>query len=678
MFRIMKTTTHRRQTTPRALYELFSSMRFAIGLLTVLGIASIIGTVLKQNEPYPNYAFEFGQFWFQAFEMLGLYDVYHSAWFLIILAFLVLSTTLCILRNGPGFIKQMRGYRERASDNSLAAMPHSQAFEAEAVEPSRLLGYLRGQGFRWREAEREGGARLIAAKKGAAGKLGYFCAHIALIVICVGGLLDGNLPLKLGELAGRIVPETRDIPQSRIPEQSRLGPSNLSFRGNVTIAEGKSADVTFLNSGNGYLVQELPFIVSLKKFHVDYYSNGMPKLFASDIVVTDKASGKTTEATVQVNHPLIVDGVAIYQSSFGDGGSPLKLKAWNLAAPGSAPVALSGVSMSSQPLRANGKDYALEFGELRVFNIENVAKPGEGDPTLSQRMHDAREVKQHKDLKNYGPSITFKLRDAQGQAVEYVHYMAPIAQDGASYLMAGMRKTPADPFQYLRMPLDDDMQVDRFMRLYAALRDPSLYDEVAARATRKAQQGGVIDGKLAKQFGDSVKGVLERFASGGFSALEQFLDERVPADKRQAVAQTYIKILQGAVVDVMAAADDRAGAKPLAADAAHYRFLLDGLVAASALQDYGSPVFLQLEGFDQVQSSGLQLTRSPGKTLVYLGSVLLVLGIVLMFYVREQRLWIRIDGRRLRVAMTSNRHNRDLDTDFQRHLDAIKQLTRGT
>ncbi|MGC0152868.1 cytochrome c biogenesis protein ResB [Chromobacterium vaccinii] len=667
-----------RHTIRHALYELLSSMRFAIGLLTILAIASIVGTVLKQNEPYPNYAFEFGQFWFQVFEQLGLYDVYHSAWFLTILAFLMLSITLCIIRNGPGFIRQIRGYREKASDASLAAMSHSQAFAAEAAAPEPLLAYLRAQGFRWREAERGDGGRLIAAKKGAAGKLGYFCAHAALVVICIGGLLDGNLPLKLAELAGRVVPETRDLPQSQIPAPSRLSAGNLSFRGNVNVAEGKSADVIFLNSGNGYLVQELPFIVTLKKFHVDYYSNGMPKLFASDIVVTDKQSGKVTEATVKVNHPLIVDGIAIYQASFGDGGSPLRLSAWNLATPQSAPVPLSGVSMNSQPLRANGKDYALEFGELRVFNIENIGKPGDGEATLTQRMHDAREVKQTHELKNFGPSIAFKLRDTQGQAVEYVNYMSPIAQDGASYMMAGMRKTPADPFQYLRLPLDDDMKLDRFMRLYAALRDPSLYEQIAARATRKARQGGVIDEKLARQFGDSVKGVLQRFAQGGFDGLEQFLDQRVPADKRQAVAQTYIKILQGAVIDVMAVADDKAGAKPLAADAAHYRFLLDGLVAASGLQDYGAPVLLQLEGFDQVQSSGLQLTRSPGKALVYLGSILLVLGIVLMFYVRELRLWIRLDGGQVRVAMASNRHNSDLDRDFQRHLDAMKQLTRGT
>jgi cytochrome c biogenesis protein len=39
----------------RALLELVSSMRFAISLLTVICIASVIGTVLKQHEPLGNY-----------------------------------------------------------------------------------------------------------------------------------------------------------------------------------------------------------------------------------------------------------------------------------------------------------------------------------------------------------------------------------------------------------------------------------------------------------------------------------------------------------------------------------------------------------------------------------------------------------------------------------------------
>ncbi|WP_028536681.1 cytochrome c biogenesis protein ResB [Paludibacterium yongneupense] len=664
--------------TLRSLYELLSSMRFAIGMLTIVAIASVIGTVLKQNEPYPNYAFEFGAYWFRVFETLGLYDVYHSGWFLTILSFLVLSTTLCIVRNGPAYIKDMKSWRENATAGSLASMRHSALFRSHEADPATIGAYLSAQGFRFRISERDDRSTLLAAKKGTATKFGYFFAHGAMVLICLGGLIDGNLPLKLAQWTGRVQAETREIPQAQIPARSRLGLNNLSFRGDVNIAENKSADVVFINAGQGYLVQELPFIVTLKAFHVDYYSNGMPKLFASDIVVTDKASGKETPARVEVNHPLIVKGIAIYQASFGDGGSPLVFDAWNLEAPQIAPVTLNAQSLSSQPLVANGKNYTLEFGELRVINVENMAAAQAAPATLAQRMNEARSVrKDNTSLHNVGPSISFKLRDSQGQAHEYLQYMTPVRLDGANYVLAGMRSEVGQPFRYLRLPLDDEMSIARFMRLRATLLDPGRYEAIAARSTAKALQGQAISSDMRDRFRDSVKWILARFAQGGFAGLERFLDQRVPADKRADIAQTYVKILQGAIIDAMDVADQAAGAEPLRMNESHYRFLLDGLVAMSALNDYASPVLLQLRSFKQVQSTGLQITRSPGKTLVYLGSMLLVLGIFLMFYVRELRIWVVLSGHDVRIAMTSNRHNRDLDTDFDRHRDALKQLLRG-
>ncbi|TDR76528.1 cytochrome c biogenesis protein ResB [Paludibacterium purpuratum] len=651
-------------------------MRFAIGLLTILAIASVIGTVLKQNEPYPNYAFEFGQYWFQVFASLGLYDVYHAGWFIAILAFLMLSTTLCIIRNAPGFLRDMRSFRSRAGERSLAAMKHTVSIEGQA-DLGALSGYLKRQGFRFKTIARDDGTTLIAAKKGSASRLGYFFAHGAMLVICIGGLIDGNLPLKVGELLGSVAAETRDLPQSQIPAISRLTAGNLSFRGDVTIAENKSADVVFINSGPGYLVQDLPFIVTLRRFNVDYYSNGMPKLFASDIEVTDKASGKVTRARVEVNHPLVVDGVAIYQASFGDGGSPLKLKAWNLDSPQMPPVVIDGLSKASQPLRVNGRDYRLEFNDLRVFNIEDMGNGGKTDASLGQRMKDAREVTRPHQLKNVGPSIDFKIRDSAGQAREYLTYMAPIQQDGASYLISAVRREVSQPFDYLRIPLDDQMSIDTFMRLRAALNNPALYGEIAALSGAKAMQGNAISPAMRQEFEASVKWILARFAEGGFEGLQTFLEQHVPADKRAEVAQTYIKILQGAVIDVMTVANRHAGLAPMAQDAAHYRFLLDSLVAVGALKSYGAPVFLQLDSFQQIQASGLQMTRSPGKTLVYLGSLLLVVGILLMFYIQERRLWLLVKPGSLRLAMSANRHNPDLDRDFARHQDAIKQLARG-
>src|SRR3569832_2958700 len=77
--------------------ELLSSMRFAISLLSLLAIASVIGTVLKQNEPMTNYVNQFGPFWFEVFGKLGLYAVYSAWWFLLIMAFLVSSSFFCFV-----------------------------------------------------------------------------------------------------------------------------------------------------------------------------------------------------------------------------------------------------------------------------------------------------------------------------------------------------------------------------------------------------------------------------------------------------------------------------------------------------------------------------------------------------------------------------------------------------
>jgi cytochrome c biogenesis protein len=143
----------RHRSTSRALYELLSSMRFAISLLTILGIASIIGTVLKQNEPYNNYLNQFGPFWFPVFEKLELYSVYNSVWFLTILGFLVLSTSTCIVRQTRPMLRDMRSFREGARESSLAQFQHharlGTSLDADAARQA-TEAYLARAGFKVR------------------------------------------------------------------------------------------------------------------------------------------------------------------------------------------------------------------------------------------------------------------------------------------------------------------------------------------------------------------------------------------------------------------------------------------------------------------------------------------------------------------------------------------------
>ena len=53
----------------------------------------------------------------------------------------------------------------------------------------------------------------------------------------------------------------------------------------------------------------------------------MPKLFASDVVLQDRHGREGRVATIKVNEPFPLQGVNIFQSSFEDGGSLLKVKA---------------------------------------------------------------------------------------------------------------------------------------------------------------------------------------------------------------------------------------------------------------------------------------------------------------------------------------------------------------
>lgn len=653
----------------RPWFAFLSSMRFAVALLSLLGIASIIGTVLQQGQPLANYLVKFGPFWTEIFGFLGLFDVYASGWFVLIMLFLVLSVSLCLWRNIPPFMREMKSYRLKASRQSLAAMRHSTLLEGGGITPEVAQRYLAVQGFSSKTAVRDDGSVLVAAKKGAMNKWGYIFAHAAIVVICLGGLIDSNLLLKAGMLAGKIVPDNEAMFANDFKPESTLGAGNISFRGNVNIIEGQSADVAFLNADKGMLVQELPFSVELKKFHIDFYNTGMPKDFASDLVVTDKESGKKIEQTIRVNHPLTLHGITIYQASFADGGSDLKFKAWNLAGNQRKPAQMDAVSMREFPLDMGGKKYRLEFDQFTAMNVEDMSTPPEKRAqSLQNTLNDVRAVRQEKKFTNIGPSIIYRLRDDAGQAVEYKNYMLPMKQEEDYFFITGTREGLEQQYRWLRLPADGEAKIDTFMALREALNDEDFRRQAVAKATAATPE------HLRGQFNQAVENTLGLFAKGGYIALNDFIANNIPQAEQEKMQDYFYQILYGAMNTLLDETIRRDGLSAWPQSDARNRFLINSLDAYTGLTVYPAPVLLQLEGYKEVRSSGLQMTRSPGASLVYIGSVLLVLGTVFMFYIREKRAWLLFDGGKVRFAMSSSRNERDLDKEFPEHSLRLQQL----
>src|SRR5471032_1020529 len=319
-------------------------MRFAIALLAMIAIAAIVGTVMKQGEATNNYINQFGPFWFEVFGKLGLYGVYSAWWFLLLMTALVTSTSLCIARNGPKMLKDMRSWRENVRENSLLNFHHKMQWHsplARAALAQQTASRLADAGYQVKLVDK-GHGTLVAAKRGAANKFGYIFAHSAIVIICIGGLLDSDMPIRLQEWFLGKVPFAGSGVIAQIPAKHRLGLANPTFRGNTMIPEGASSDSAIIARPDGVLIQDLPFTIHLKKFIIEFYSTGMPKLFASYIEVRDHETGKVVAATVEVNKPFLYKGLAVYQSSFEDGGSKLKLTGYPMKGNGAAPFAVAG------------------------------------------------------------------------------------------------------------------------------------------------------------------------------------------------------------------------------------------------------------------------------------------------------------------------------------------------
>jgi cytochrome c biogenesis protein len=695
----------------RASVELLSSMRFAIALLTIISIASIIGTVIKQGEPYANYVNQFGPFWAEIFNGLGLFAVYTAWWFLLILAFLVVSVSFCVFRNAPKMLAEIRAWKENVQEGGLRALHHHFEFStgnlSHEAAASKIANQLAKEGYSVKTLVSDDSSRVLA-KKGAASKWGYIFAHSAIVLICLGGLLDGDLFTR-GQIwfGGKsILPEsTQGMLISDIPSEHKLSEANPSYRANIFVPEGGTSATALLSSTSGSIIQELPFSISLKKFHVEYYSTGMPKLFMSEVLIKDLDTGKETEAKIKVNEPMIHRGVAIYQSSFEDGGSKLKLRAYPMQGAAnsirSSFIVNGDVGQSTKLKSSDGTSYTLEFSGFRPTNVENISNASgqtdvrgvasqESDAGLkklfSDRLGSAAKTSKPVDLKNVGPSVQYKLRDEAGQAREYSNYMQPLFIDEMPMFMLGVRQSSAEEFKYLRIPADANLSLNEWLTLRTLLQDQSARQRAVQRFIATIGQQSSFSGapQMLTQLRESATRSIELFSGstafavdqakeagikpGGFAALGSFIDKAVPEAEQQKAAEVVLKVLNGVIWELWQEARAQLKLPPAKNDMESQRFIQAATSALSDVNFYPAPLVFQLDSFEEVKASVFQVTRSPGKNMVYLGCLLLTLGIFAMFYLPERRIWVRslANGKQL-FAMSSSRKTLDFEKEFEKY-----------
>ncbi|MDQ6964184.1 MAG: cytochrome c biogenesis protein ResB, partial [Mariprofundales bacterium] len=390
------------------------SMPLAILLLTVLALASAIGTVLLQNQGQVDYLQQFGPLWYWVLRALGMFDMYHSWWFISLLGFLMVSLSACLWHNVPRMLGEVRARKVTLADRVWQRMELQEQWSERGVSvdsiASRVQKLLPEWG--WMREERDG-ALWMRGDRGRYHKLSYILVHSAILIILIGGWMSVQ----------------------------------FGFRGNMSVPEGGVESRISFISGTGTGSLTMPFDVRCNKFMIDFFPNGMPKEFRSNLTIIDHGKEVMTRDII-VNDPLYYKGVRIFQASFGDGGSDIKLKLFALDGTGSSRVIDSKIYTTWQDPYSS---VTLKMEDFKPFNVENMAEAG-----------------QPKDFHDLGPAVEFILRGKGFKTVKIKSFMNPFELKGENRGSFMMVSFSGDSKDYQPVPLGIDLTNPKEWQLFNA------------------------------------------------------------------------------------------------------------------------------------------------------------------------------------------------------------------
>ncbi len=279
----MKKEQEKPQSIMMTIRSILSSIKTTVTLCLLLALISLAGTLIKQNASPDEYLHLYGSALTRFFRALGLFDLYHSTGFILLLLLLSMNIIFCSVKNLPGVWKLSSGPRKVPSQKALSRRKGSQTVISplsSSDTEQRVTRVIEGMFGAVRSFPGEGEVALYG-RKGAFSRFGPYVTHLGVLLILAGGMV-GSL---------------------------------LGFKGFVNVAEGESASSIWLFGST----EEYPlgFTVRCDKFLVEYYDEGMPKEYESELTVLE-GTEEVVKRSIQVNHPLSHRGVTFYQASYGE------------------------------------------------------------------------------------------------------------------------------------------------------------------------------------------------------------------------------------------------------------------------------------------------------------------------------------------------------------------------
>jgi cytochrome c biogenesis protein len=271
-----------------------ANLKFAIVMLFLIAVFSIIGTVIEQGQQpvyyqtnYPEHPALFGFLTWKVIQVLGFDHVYRTWWYLALLVVFGLSLATCTLTTQIPMLKSARRWKFYENPKFFERLALSASLEHTNLD--RLTAELTASKYKiFREGDK------LYARKGIIGKIGPIIVHIGMIVTLLGGVW--------GAMTG--------------------------FIGQEMIPSGNTFQIKNIIDAGPWSSGQVPTDWSIKvnRFWIDYTPKGDIDQFYSDLSIVDNATqAELDRQKIYVNKPLIYRGVTYYQTDWSISGVKVRV-----------------------------------------------------------------------------------------------------------------------------------------------------------------------------------------------------------------------------------------------------------------------------------------------------------------------------------------------------------------
>lgn len=272
------------------IWNLFSSIKLAVVVFSIISLTSIVGTVIEQQaEPERNiqllsklFGDNFAPAAFHILDALGFTDMFRSWWFLALLFIFAANLVVCSIERLPKILKVVREPIRPLAAEQLNALPIKRETvlkEQAGKVQEHASDILKKNGFR-STVRQEGGAVQLYGEKGRYSRLGVYVTHFSILLILAGAII--------GMFFG--------------------------FNASLQLMEGTASSVAYRSNGTTI---PLGFEIRCDYFNADFYENtDVPKAYRSLLTVLENGR-EILKKEIDVNNPLRFKGITFYQASYG-------------------------------------------------------------------------------------------------------------------------------------------------------------------------------------------------------------------------------------------------------------------------------------------------------------------------------------------------------------------------